>query len=67
MSKILTYISGFLLILILCAKSQDNWVWQNPELNNGFFKSTYFVDEHTGWVVGDFGSVLKTSYGGVSG
>jgi len=48
----------------------DNWADQNSGVSYGAFHgrtlySVYFIDDHTGFVVGDSGTILKTSNSGV--
>ncbi len=43
---------------------QPDWKWQNPLPTGNNLNDVYFVGTQTGWVVGDFGNILKTSNGG---
>ena len=38
-----------------------------PEiLESGYFRSIYFIDADTGWVVGKFGSIMRSTDGGLT-
>ena len=52
----LTLISGF-------AFSQ--WTWQNPLPQGNALNSVCFTDANTGYVVGDCGTIVKTTNGGI--
>ena len=51
----LFHISGCLLL--------KNWVLKNSGTTNNLY-SVKFFDNDTGWIVGDFGKILKTETGG---
>ena len=57
----------FLVVLLnginLGIKAQFGW---DPQLSNSFEKlsSTCFVDANTGWIAGDYGTILFTEDGG---
>jgi len=42
------------------------WEWQNPRPQGNYLWSTSFADPMVGWAVGDRGTILKTTNGGVS-
>lgn len=46
--------------------SEGRWVWQNPLPLGEGLSSAYFVDANTGWAVGNMGSIIKTTDGGVT-
>ena len=53
----------FFFNLVYC---QTEWYWQNPLPTGNHLLSTFFVDDNTGWAVGNSGTVVKTSDGGSS-
>jgi photosystem II stability/assembly factor-like uncharacterized protein len=42
------------------AFSQSGWFWQNPLPQGNSLQSVHFIDNETGWTVGNAGTVLKT-------
>jgi hypothetical protein len=55
------------IILIIIASSfmlNAQWVLQNPYPTISFLMSVKFVDTQTGWVVGNYGTILRTTNGG---
>jgi photosystem II stability/assembly factor-like uncharacterized protein len=63
--------SGLVLLLALGAFSktcpaQKPWLWQNPSPTGNNLRGVDFVDEKTGWAVGWFGEVIKTTDGGAT-
>ena len=58
-------ISVFFLSLTSQISSQD-WFWQNPLPQVNALNSVYFIDTNTGWAVGDDGTMLKTTDGGLT-
>jgi photosystem II stability/assembly factor-like uncharacterized protein len=60
---ILTIIS---LILSISAFSHSVWNIQNNSMPGTTFKSVYFVNNNTGWTVGNQGLVYKTTNGGTN-
>ena len=57
----------FLLFLFafLITHSQD-WQWLNPKNRGCSLNAVYFVNESTGYMVGDDGIIYKTTDGGVT-
>jgi photosystem II stability/assembly factor-like uncharacterized protein len=54
-----------LIITALPLKAQsDDWEWQNPLPQGNDLNSVYFVDSNTGWAVGNFGTIIKTTDAG---
>ena len=57
-----------IIILILFAlpmSAQDlGWQWQNPYPFGGHYNKMCFINETTGWIVGDGGIIRKTTNGG---
>ena len=46
-------------------RSQYGWFFQNSPSTDSY-NSVYFTDYNTGWAVGSFGTIFKTTNGGVS-
>lgn len=44
----------------------SGWCWQAPQPTGNRITSTWFVDNQTGWRVGYYGEIFKTSDGGVT-
>ena len=61
------FIKIFVIMIILFFELNAQTGW-NPQLSgttNGLL-SAHFIDPTTGWVVGEYGQILKTSNGGAS-
>jgi len=43
-----------------------NWISQNTPFASTLY-NIYFIDKNTGWAVGSFGTIIKTTNGGVTG
>jgi len=61
----------FLLVTQICfaqpvspTASQGGWFWQNPLPTGTDLNSVKFIDATTGWAVGNFGTILRTTNGG---
>jgi photosystem II stability/assembly factor-like uncharacterized protein len=50
--------------IYLQAFSQTGWFSQSQAVNGQTLRSVYFTDKNTGWVVGDNGTILRTTNGG---
>ncbi len=46
--------------------AQGNWEWANPKPGGETYNDAFFIDDQTGWIVGQKGQILKTSDGGLS-
>jgi photosystem II stability/assembly factor-like uncharacterized protein len=46
--------------------SQSQWQWQNPIPQGNTLNDVFFIDETTGWAVGDAGTIMKSTDGGLS-
>lgn len=46
--------------------AQSGWFWQNPLPTGVSLNSSYFVNDNTGYVIGNNGVILKTSNGGLN-
>lgn len=44
----------------------DNWMWLNPSPQGNSLSSVDFVDNNLGYAAGNYGTLLKTTNGGVS-
>ena len=56
-----------LLVFILSATitAQDTgWFWQNPLTPEANYRSTHFLNENVGYIVGDSGIIIRTIDGG---
>ena len=42
-----------------------NWSIQNSNLNSITVNSIFFLNENQGWVVGDYGGIMRTTNGGI--
>ncbi len=42
------------------------WVWQNPKPTGNDILNVKFIDENTGWFVGNYGTIFKTTDGGLT-
>ena len=40
--------------------------WQNPSLTGNHLRAVHFADDQTGWIVGNDGTILKTTSGGIN-
>lgn len=45
-------------------QAQDGWFYQNPKLAIETLRDVYFIDENTGWAVGE--TIIRTTDGGLS-
>ncbi|MBN2426601.1 MAG: T9SS type A sorting domain-containing protein [Calditrichaceae bacterium] len=61
-------IFSFILVLISISKtySQGNWELLMPTPTSNPMVSLYFYDDSVGWSVGEYGTILKTTDGGVN-
>jgi photosystem II stability/assembly factor-like uncharacterized protein len=59
----------FISICILCLtalNAQSQWINQSPDTVLRAYRTVFMLDGQTGWIGGDYGSILKTSDGGNS-
>jgi photosystem II stability/assembly factor-like uncharacterized protein len=57
----------YILVIIYCSNilfAQVNWYWQIPEPHGNTLSSIKFIDHLDGCIVGDAGTVMRTSNGG---
>ena len=67
--KILKNIIIVLVAMVICNQniySQSTWYWQNPLPQGNYLTSISFVNPDTGWAVGDAGTIIKTTNGGIN-
>ena len=58
-----------LMVMILFTSiglSQSGWFWQNPLPQGNNLFAVFFTDANTGTAVGDYGTILRTTNGGVN-
>ena len=55
-----------LLLYLLPDAGAQGWEWVNPKPQGSNLHSVQFVNQTTGYAVGDFGVILKTTDGGTS-
>ena len=46
--------------------SLSQWQWQNPLPQGNTLYDVFFIDQLTGWAVGDAGTIMKSTDGGLS-
>jgi photosystem II stability/assembly factor-like uncharacterized protein len=54
------------LLVLSAGFAQAGWFWQNPKPQGNMLNSVYFVDQATGYAVGNAGTIIKTTDGGIS-
>lgn len=54
----------FFLCFSILVKGEDKITWQNPLLHGNSLMSSSFIDASTGWAVGAFGTIMKTTDSG---
>jgi photosystem II stability/assembly factor-like uncharacterized protein len=54
------------LIIVPESSPQEGWFWQNPLPQGNGLSSVSFVNELTGWTVGEYGTILRTTDGGIN-
>ena len=59
-------ISLLVFILSVTISAQEGWFWQNPYPTGNNLQSLHFIDNQTGWIVGAYGTIFKTTDGGES-
>ena len=52
--------------LFYCISVYSQWEWSNPLPQGNTLKEIFFLDQNTGYIVGNKGSLLKTNNGGDS-
>jgi photosystem II stability/assembly factor-like uncharacterized protein len=52
--------------LFYCISVYSQWEWSNPLPQGNTLKEIFFLDQNTGYIVGNKGSLLKTTNGGDS-
>jgi photosystem II stability/assembly factor-like uncharacterized protein len=66
--RLIAPFAGVLLMVFSSPSSpaQNLWHWQNPAPTANPLSSVYFVNQNTGWTVGAYGELYKTTDGGSS-
>ena len=63
MRTLLTYL--FIAVMIQSdASAQSTWFWQQPLPSGNSLKDVKFVNQQTGYAVGDVGTIVKSTNGG---
>lgn len=53
-----------LMIILVTTETYSQWVWQNPKPTGNDILNIKFINEQTGWFVGNCGTIFKTNDGG---
>jgi photosystem II stability/assembly factor-like uncharacterized protein len=53
-----------LAVFTVTGANAQGWNWLNPKPTGNDYRSVVFVDTNTGYAVGDFGTIIKTTDGG---
>lgn len=56
-----------LMLVATTSYAWQGWHWQNPLLQGNPLWGVCFTDADTGWVVGEVGTILRTTDGGSTG
>jgi hypothetical protein len=59
------FVLTFILLIIISFQLHAQWFWQNPKPQGNTLNSVDFVNENLGWAVGEYGTILKTTDGGM--
>ena len=62
--KAVIKILALLFLMSFSVKAQ--WFWQNPLPQGNTLNSVDFINSNTGWAVGGYGTILKTTNGGTN-
>jgi len=57
---------SILLCILFTNHSQAQWVWQNPLPQGNYLTSTFQLNPSTIYVAGGFGTIFKTTNGGLN-
>jgi photosystem II stability/assembly factor-like uncharacterized protein len=63
--KIFRKILSCLLFIISFHPAHSQWLWQNPIPQGNLLNSVFFVDPQLGYAVGEKGTIIKTTDGGI--
>jgi len=50
--------------LFILSTTYGQWFWQNPLPQGNDLYSVHFINSNTGWMVGEVGTILRTTDGG---
>ncbi|MDQ3021482.1 MAG: YCF48-related protein [Bacteroidota bacterium] len=64
--KIAILVIIFFFTTKLSLYSQPTWQWIQPKPTGNFLYSVHFADQLTGYTVGTFGTIIKTTNGGIN-
>ncbi|MCX6227105.1 MAG: hypothetical protein NTV01_20540 [Bacteroidia bacterium] len=56
---------AFIVFVFVVSITNAQWFWQNPLPQGNILNCVKFVDATTGFAVGDCGTILKTTNGGI--
>ena len=59
-------LNSLIIALFLVNATMAQWFWQNPLPQGNHLTSIRFTDANTGYAVGDYGTILKTTNGGTN-
>jgi len=62
----LVYFCFLWINVLLCQPTTAQWTWQNPLPTGNTYRGCDFLDTQTGWIVGGYGCILKTTDGGTT-
>ncbi|MBI1807326.1 MAG: T9SS type A sorting domain-containing protein [Ignavibacteria bacterium] len=62
----LTLVAIVLFSLLLTPCSRSQWNWQSPVPQGNTLLGTQFLNDSLGWAVGEYGTIIHTTNGGVS-
>ena len=65
MKKLILTIS-LLTLIVNISFSQPGWFWQNPLPQGNHLRDVKFINTTTGWAVGDYGTIIRTTNGGTN-
>lgn len=57
---------SFTLISLNLSLAQSNWYYQNPLPQGNNLQGVFFVDDYIGTAIGDYGTILRTTDGGLT-
>ena len=60
------YIIFFLTFISINTGNAQGWQWQNPLPQGNSLSSVFFTNATSGYAVGDYGTILKTTNSGTS-
>jgi len=64
--KYITRVIFFTLLFCYSLFAQEGWFWQNPLPQGNTLNSVHFINQNNGIVVGNSGTILKTTNAGIN-